>query len=107
MEKQNRNRRPFFSRFALRGLLCAYALYMGYTFLKEHFLGTATVQPLLSWLFGLGFLAFGMVYGIFTWRAYKTARDAASLPPAPEEGRGSEEETGSSPEAEEPGNEDA
>lgn len=105
MEQKNRNRGPLFSRFALRGLLCAYALYMGYIFLKERFQGTATVQPVLSWLFGLGFLSFGLVYGILTWRGYKAARDAASLPPASEEGEGLEGETGSSPETEEPGDE--
>ena len=105
MEQSNRKGDPGPGRFALRGLLSGYALYMGYTFLREYFQGTATVKPVLSWLFGAGFLLFGLLYGLFTWSAWRRVRNAASLPPASEEEERTREETETGSKPEETGDE--
>ena len=91
MENKNndaaRERAKAVNRAALRGVICAYLIYLGGSLLRDMLRGESTLSPLIGWGAGLLFVLGGAGFGFFTWRRWKLDVKAAEeqTPEPPEE----------------------
>lgn len=63
---------------ALRAAVAAYLMYLGGSLIWDRLRGNSSLPPALAWLAGLGFLLCGAAFGWYTWRRWRSERDAAA-----------------------------
>ena len=68
----------------LRGVVAGYLVYLGYTLIRDLLNGSSTLPLWAAWAAGLGFCIAGAAFGLFAWKRYKIALEAAKLPPREE-----------------------
>ena len=82
MDDNGRNRSGAESRavnfFALRAAVSAYLVYLGFDIFRTWLVGASTLSPTLAWLCGPGFMAAGLLFGLYSWRRYRRERGAAA-----------------------------
>ena len=73
--------------FAVRLAVAAYLVYLGFDLLRDFLAGASTLSAAAAWGFGLGFMAAGLGFGVYSFLRYRreTAKEKA-------------EETGKTPE---------
>ena len=64
------------NRAALRLAVSAYLLYLGYSILHDTLTGTSAMSPVLGWIAGAVFIVGGALFGRYSWKRWKEARDA-------------------------------
>jgi hypothetical protein len=57
--------------FALRLAAAAYLAYLGFDLLRDFLAGASTIPAAGAWGFGLGFLAAGLGFGIYSFLCYR------------------------------------
>ena len=62
--------------FALRLAVAAYLAYLGFDLLRDHLAGASTLSAAAAWGFGLGFMAAGVGFGVYSLLRYR--REAAA-----------------------------
>ena len=77
--------------FALRLAVAAYLVYLGFDLLRTFLVGASTLSPAAAWCCGVGFMAAGLGFGIYSLLRYR--REAAAE-------KNKTEETGKTPEEE-------
>jgi|GEM_PF-2635964 len=77
--------------FALRLAVAAYLVYLGFDLLRTFLVGASTLSPAAAWGCGVGFMAAGLCFGIYSLLRYR--REAAAE-------KNKTEETGKTPEEE-------
>ncbi len=73
----------------MRAVVAGYLVYLGVSLFRDYLRGDSTLSPLAAWASFLGFCVGGLLFGLYTWKRYQAALEAAKLPPeekkAPEE----------------------
>lgn len=64
------------NRAALRLAVAAYLLYLGYSILRDMLTGISSLSPVLGWTAGMAFIVCGLLFGWYSWKRWKEARDA-------------------------------
>lgn len=64
------------NKAALRLAVAVYLLYLGYTILRDMLVGISSLSPVLGWTAGVGFIVCGLLFGWYSWKRWKEARDA-------------------------------
>ncbi|MBQ7473139.1 MAG: hypothetical protein IJS79_02165 [Oscillospiraceae bacterium] len=77
--------------FALRLAVAAYLVYLGFDLLRSFLVGASTLSPAAAWGSGVGFMAAGLGFGVYSLLRYR--REAAAA-------RNKTEGTGKTPEEE-------
>ncbi|MDO4862137.1 MAG: hypothetical protein Q3984_05660 [Eubacteriales bacterium] len=77
--------------FALRLAVAAYLVYLGFDLLRTYLVGASTLSPAAAWGCGVGFMAAGLGFGLYSLLRYR--REAAAE-------KNKTEETGKTPEEE-------
>ena len=72
------------STATLRGVVACYLVYLGYTLIRDLLRGSSTLPLWAAWAAGLGFCTAGAAFGLFAWKRYRAALEAAKLPPREE-----------------------
>ncbi len=89
-KKENAEKNRSANFFALRLAVAGYLAYLGFDLLRAFLAGTSTLSPAAAWGCGVGFMAAGLGFGLYSflrWRRETAAREAAA------------EETGKTPDA--------
>ena len=55
----------------IRLFVCGYLIYLGGSLIYDQMRGASSIQPWISWVFGVLFVAGGLVIGLFTWKKYR------------------------------------
>ena len=65
--------------FALRLAVAAYLVYLGFDLLRDFLAGASTLSAAAAWGFGLGFMAAGLGFGVYSFLRYRreTAKEKA------------------------------
>lgn len=79
------------NHFALRLAIAAYLAYLGFDLLRGFLAGASTLSPAAGWGFGIGFMAAGLGFGVYSFLRYR--RETA-------EEKNRAEETGKTPDEE-------
>ena len=77
--------------FVLRLAVAAYLAYLGFDLLRAYLVGASSLTPVAAWGCGVGFMAAGLGFGIYSLLRYR--REAAAE-------KNKTEETGKTPEEE-------
>ena len=64
------------NRAALRLAVAVYLLYLGYSILRDMLTGISSLSPVLGWTAGAAFIVCGLLFGRYSWKRWKEARDA-------------------------------
>lgn len=76
--------------FALRLAVAAYLVYLGFDLLRTFLVGASTLPPAAAWGCGVGFMAAGLGFGIYSLLRYR--REEAAEKKTEETGKTPEEE---------------
>ena len=76
--------------FALRLAVAAYLVYLGFDLLRTFLVGASTLSPAAAWGCGVGFMAAGLGFGIYSLLRYR--REEAAEKKTEETGKTPEEE---------------
>ena len=75
--------------FALRLAVAGYLAYLGFDLLRAFLVGASTLSPTVAWSCGVGFMAAGLGFGVYSflrWRretaAERTAEGTGKTPDA-------------------------
>jgi hypothetical protein len=71
--------------FALRLAAAAYLAWLGFDLLHSYLAGSSGLPAALAWGSGVGFLAAGLGFGIYSFRRYR--RETAEAEDPPEQNR--------------------
>ncbi len=82
MDEKDKNKRSGASGrtvnfFALRIAVAAYLVYLGFDLFRSWLVGASTLSPTMAWLCGPGFMAAGVVFGIYSFLRYRRESAAA------------------------------
>ena len=77
--------------FALRLAVAAYLVYLGFDLLRGFLAGASTLPAASAWGFGLGFMAAGLGFGVYSFLHYRR-ETAAEKKKAEETGKTPDEE---------------
>ena len=57
--------------FALRLAVAAYLIYLGFDLLRAFLIGASTLPTVAAWGFGVGFMAAGLGFGVYSFLHYR------------------------------------
>ena len=82
MDGKGKNRPPADGRragttFALRIAVSGYLIYLGFTLLRTCLGDASAPSPIVLWICGPLFMAAGLFFILYSWRRYRSERDAA------------------------------
>ncbi len=71
MDEKNRSKNRIVNLFALRLAVSAYLAYLGFDLLRAYLVGASTLSPAAAWGCGVGFMAAGLGFGVYSFLHYR------------------------------------